>query len=148
MNITLTRACYTPLGTVGTITIEDADFACYSIERPWLANIPSESCIPVGEYTAKLGTFYRNTPDPGDDYPAWEVLDVPGRTLIKVHRGNTMLDVKGCIAVGNGLELLNGLWFVKNSRTAYSRWMEATSDSSLAALKIVNAHVPGSLGGR
>lgn len=141
MNLLLERFCYTPLGTVGRMTVDDGVFKCYTIERPWLENALFISCIPTGEYTVKLGVFYKR------GYPAWEIMDVPGRTDIKIHRANTMLELEGCIALGTGITLMSDMWAVSDSRKAYSAFMEVTTEehSTIAALQIVNTFNQGEL---
>jgi hypothetical protein len=103
MILRLTRRAYLPMGTFGQLRISWAGYDCWTVERPWQNNEPYVSCIPIGRYDLKLGTFYRGTQDTADDYAAYQVLDVPGRTYIKIHIANVMDDVQGCIGVGKGL---------------------------------------------
>jgi len=95
MNIRLVRFCYAPSATMGRLYLPDGRRYVYTIERPWLNNKVSESCIPEGYYRCERhnGTKYKNT---------WQVK-VPGRTAICFHAGNTAKDVTGCIAPGMGL---------------------------------------------
>ena len=51
-------------------------------------------CIPIGVYQVKL------TLSPHFGYVTPELLDVPGRTAIRIHRGNKPLDSLGCTLVG------------------------------------------------
>lgn len=137
MNIVLTRFAYSHMGVFGKLFVpgkeEDFEaFECFTVERPWLGNKPFESCIPIGEYSIVLGRFNRG------GYPAYEVTDVPGRSLIKIHRGNTMNDLLGCIAPGLALGCINGVWAVTNSREAFSSFMEAMDGKRVASLKITN----------
>ena len=128
MVVALERFAYTPMGTFGTLTVDG--FSCYTVERPWEYNEPFESCIPEGEYTLKRSEYHRG------GYPTYEVMDVPGRTLIKVHVANTMLDVYGCIGVGRALGYLNGMWAVKQSQMTFDRWMETMDEVPEATLII------------
>jgi hypothetical protein len=137
MNVLLRRFVCSPLGTVGKLYVGGLE--CYTIENPWLNNILCESCIPIGEYTMKLGMYNRG------GYPAWELLEVPGRSLIKIHRGNTMKDLLGCIAPGQGLAIMNDLLAVTNSRRAYEEFMEATEGHTIAAIKVVNTFTAGEM---
>lgn len=118
--VLLERFAYTPHGTFGKLILPN--FECYTVERPWLDNTPRESCIPEGEYPLQLGRYNRG------DYPAYEVLDVPNRSLIKIHIGNTIDDVIGCIAPGQGLGFLDGKWAVTSSRNAFTEFMAAMDD--------------------
>ena len=116
IDLVLTRFCYSDMGTFGRITVADATLI--TVERPWLDNKPNVSCIPEGEYECRPRFYYRG------GYDAVEVLNVPGRSHILFHVGNTMLDVQGCIAVTSRLGVLGGLWAGLDSKTAFSAFME------------------------
>jgi len=132
----LTRYGYTPTGTFGELEVDGKTWA--TVERPWADNKRNISCIPVGTYTIKLGTFYRNTPDPSDDYPVYEVIDVPGRSLIKIHIANTMWDVKGCIGLGKSFGFVKKSWAVIKSKDAYTEFMKAMEGEEKALLIVSN----------
>ena len=119
MTIKLARFAYTPLATLGKLYIEGTDFECFTVERPWLDNKTSVSCIPEGEYQIKLGQYNRG------GYPAYEVLNVPGRTHIKIHVGNTSNDVIGCIALGASCGIIDSKLGVISSRTTFASFMSA-----------------------
>ena len=106
-----------PLGhDYGSFTrgYRDKVFECETVERPWANNAPNISCIPEGTYELKQRLYYRG------NYPTLELQDVPGRSLILIHKGNTMLDVEGCIAVGKGRGVLGDKWAVLESRNAFT----------------------------
>ena len=134
--VTLTRFAYTPYGTFGNISVGAATWL--TVERPWKGNQAFLSCIPIGEYELRLTMFRRNTSDVSDDYAAYQVMDVPDRTYIKLHIANTMLDVKGCIGIGTSLGYINGFWAVSSSRVAYKQYMLAMGDDEKARLVIEN----------
>ena len=134
MNVTLERFAYAPVGTFGLLTLPE--FRCFTVERPWLGNEVRVSCIPEGEYEMRLGRFNRG------GYPAYELLDVPGRTLIKIHRGNTMNDLLGCIAPGRELGFVDNLWAVTNSTKAYGDFMEAMGGTKAGRLHITHKELP------
>lgn len=115
--VKLERFAYTPHGVFGRIIIPE--FECFTVERPWLDNKPRQSCIPEGVYDLKLGVYNRG------GYPAYEVMDVPGRSLIKIHVGNTIDDVVGCIAPGKALGFLERKWAVSSSKKAFGEFMAA-----------------------
>lgn len=130
--IVLQRFCYHPNATLGVIKLHDKTF--YSVERPWLDNQVSVSCIPTGEY--ELG--WRESPRFGQ---TWHVQDVPDRTYILIHVANFSKDVEGCI--GLGMDLMGDTVAVSNSRAAVKKFEEMTigaswtlkvEDSPLAAL--------------
>ena len=60
-----------------------------SLERPWLNNQTSISCIPVGHYKFKRDTHGR--------FQWFEVLGVDGRTNIEMHLGTKPSHSEGCI---------------------------------------------------
>ena len=115
--IHLKRFCESKMGVFGKLHV--VDFSCYTVERPWLNNEPYNSCIPTGVYDVKLGMYNRG------GYPAFEIMDVPNRTHIKIHKGNTMNNVVGCIALGNDIGCILDKWAVLNSDKTYSRFMDA-----------------------
>jgi len=122
MKIELKRFAYTPFGVFGTLYL--SEFQCYTVERPWLGNEQKVSCIPEGLYKTRLGYFNRG------GYDCYEILDVPDRSLIKIHIGNTMDDVLGCIALGLDLGCIGGKWAVLRSKLAYDNFMRSLSYST------------------
>lgn len=126
--IRLERFAYTPYGVFGKIIIPE--FECFTVERPWLDNKPRQSCIPEGVYDLELGFFNRG------GYPAYELKDVPGRSLIKIHIGNTMDDIVGCIAPGKSLGYLEKKWAVGSSKKAFNEFMQAMKDVESTKINI------------
>jgi hypothetical protein len=124
-----------PMGTFGTLHVGDQSW--FTVERPWLYNKPSVSCIPAGRYPLTLGFFYSGDGVGGKpDYPAYELQGVPGRTLIKIHRANRASQVEGCIAVGKLLGSEAGQWAVLQSAIAYAEWMQAAAEAKVDALVV------------
>lgn len=116
--LVLERYTYGSSGTIGFLEIEEGEFACYTIERPWLGNRPDVSCIPEGVYPVILSRYNRG------DYDCYEVLSVPRRTLIKFHIANTMDDLMGCIGPGLDVGRINGLPAVTDSSRAFGNFMD------------------------
>lgn len=115
--IVVQRFAYTPVGTFGRIFVPS--FQAYTVERPWLDNKPFVSCIPEGDYQFVLGKFTKG------NYAAYEILDVPGRTLIKIHIANVADDVNGCVGIGRGLGFMDDRWAVTHSKETYWDMMGA-----------------------
>ena len=90
--------------------LKDGDtILAYTIERPWLNNQHDISCIPPGTYL-----FYSfQSPHNGD---CWRTDQVPNRTAIEIHAGNTVSDVDGCIIVGDMAKDMVGYKEVFNSQ--------------------------------
>lgn len=65
-----------------------------SLELPWKDNAKGISCIPKGTY--KVITTFSNR----FQKDMWQLLDVPGRTGIRIHSANYSRQLEGCIALG------------------------------------------------
>ncbi|AZL82812.1 hypothetical protein [Apis mellifera associated microvirus 8] len=92
LNVTILRAAATPTGIYGILLIGSVPI-CLTLERPWLDNVRSYSCIPPGVYKCSKTntTRYKNV------FILW---DVPDRSGILIHAGNSIADTRGCILVG------------------------------------------------
>lgn len=106
-------------GTVGVIMV-DGRVICYTLELPWKDNTRNLSCIPDGEYNISLEYSNKYGLD------LWELKDVPGRSEIKIHPGNYLRDILGCVLVGSGIGYDGeGNRAVLNSRKAFKKFMAA-----------------------
>jgi len=65
-----------------------------TLELSWKNNARNISCIPVGKYIC----LEHESPNFGWTYL---VTNVPGRSDILFHAGNTAADTRGCILVGS-----------------------------------------------
>ena len=79
-------------GTFGVMIYENVPFLL-TLERPWKNNAKGVSSIPLGTYTVKRTV----TPLHGNTF---EITNVPDRTAILIHTGNTEKDIEGCVEVG------------------------------------------------
>jgi hypothetical protein len=79
-------------GAFGVLSI-DGKPICVTLEEKWRDNAKGNSCIPAGTYTALKysGTKYKDV---------WIVENVPNRSAILFHWGNTNDNTAGCILVG------------------------------------------------
>jgi hypothetical protein len=71
----------------------------HTIELPWRGNVPGGidtggSCVPEGTYPLVADPYLAG------GYESVKLNQVPDRTQIQVHIGNTAADVEGCIVVG------------------------------------------------
>ena len=123
MKMTLVRVARGPEATLGVLSIEDRP-RMVTLERPWLDNAKEISCIPAGDYKVK--------PVQSPRFGAtWEVLNVPNRSNILFHKGNTADDSKGCILVGLQYGTETGSPVIAQSGTAFSvlhRFLEGHSE--------------------
>ena len=94
-------------------------------------------CIPKGRYPLKLGMYYGGDgPGGKTDYPSYEVMSVPGRTLIKIHAANKASELLGCIAPGLSMDIFGGEIGVTSSRKALEEFMAALNGAMDAELII------------
>lgn len=117
MQLLLKRIAYQAGGTNGVLQLSGSmQPLCYSIELPWLNNIPRRSCIPPGTY--RLLKRY-------SEKFHWHlhVSDVPGRSLILLHPANyAQVELLGCIAP---VSVLSGPGIGLQSKAACALVMEA-----------------------
>lgn len=84
---------YDPECVDGELFDDQGKHICFTLELPENMNKQGDSCIPEGTYkfakmfSQHLGWVYR-------------LQNVPDRSLIDIHTGNTVLDIRGCILVG------------------------------------------------
>jgi hypothetical protein len=122
--IELVRYAHTAQGVLGRLN------EWYSLENRWLDNRRQVSCIPVGEYELRPARFNRG------GYATWEVVDVPGRSNILFHIGNTDKDTHGCILPGMAVGVLSGRLAVLRSREAFGQFMDRLKDQKTARLVV------------
>ncbi len=88
-----------------------------TLELPGNQNAVSLSSIPAKQYLCKRII----SPTFGETF---EVTDVPGRSHILFHKGNTKADTKGCILVGQSFGLVKGHRAITGSSKAFSQLMQ------------------------
>ena len=113
MNVYLYRHTSIVDGTFGLLVADNKSIAV-TCEDPWLDNKPFESCIPAGSYTA----FNHGSLKFGN---VWKLANVPNRTDILIHQGNTKKDTTGCILVGSRYGTLLGRRAILDSKKALMR---------------------------
>ncbi len=120
------------MGTFGRLYVYRSPvvWTCLTVERPWLKNAPSVSCIPDGLYDLRLSYFNKGK------YPSYQVRDVPDRTHILIHVGNTSEDVAGCIALGKNEGFVSMRWAVTESQKTFDQFMDVMNGVEEATLSI------------
>lgn len=113
VNLLLQRRANGLTAALGSIWIDGVPF-CDSLEDlvREVPGIPVErwkiagaTAIPAGKYEVRLTVSDRAmrgllwTPRPDFELP--ELLEVPGFAGVRLHAGNTAVNVEGCIAVGS-----------------------------------------------
>ena len=116
INLLIIRNTFTEVSTIGKLYL-NGEWLCDTLENPYLDNQRNISCIPAGEYPARLRVARESATK---DYLHLLVMDVPNRDLILFHIGNTAKDTRGCVLVGIGTEQD----LVKNSRLAMELLMK------------------------
>ena len=115
----LIRVEQTEEATIGVLKA-DGVVVCWTLEEPWRNNKQDVSCIPEGEYELE----YEYSPSKGR--ALWTIKDVPNRSYVRIHKGNTVKDTEGCPLTGTKPGYLNRKRAVINSRAAFNKLMEAT----------------------
>ena len=116
INLLIIRDTFTKESTIGELFL-NGERMCDTLELPWKDNQRRISCIPEGEYKARLRLARESATR---DYLHLLVQDVPNRYWILFHRGNSSKDTRGCILVGLGSQQD----FVQNSTLAMDLLMK------------------------
>ena len=113
--VTLERRSAEFGGTWGLLSFPQAQITLHTMERLWVDNKSSISCIPTGRY------LVRATISPRFGRRMYLLLDVPNRAGIRIHPANYPMQLNGCIALGTAVARnLEGKMLL-NSRVAVAR---------------------------
>ncbi len=102
-------------GTFGVLKINKEVFCC-TLEPENRLNERDESCIPALQYLCKR----HHSPRFGETF---QVLDVPGRSSILFHAGNSDENTHGCILLGQYFGKLKSDRAVLNSGATFKAFM-------------------------
>ena len=117
-------------GTLGALVVNGAAF-CATLELPDRANQANVRRIPADLYTCRRIVSPRF-------HETFEVTDVPGRSHILFHKGNTDDDTHGCILLGQYWGILgNAQRAVLNSGATFARFMAAVGPVNQFQLEIL-----------
>lgn len=105
--LTLNRIYEGVEATLGNLSAPG--FLCLTLELPWRDNYQYVSCVPPGYYEV----FHRSKAHPGRFKDCYELMGVPFRRYILIHKGNRPSEASGCILLGislgkDGSESLEG----------------------------------------
>jgi hypothetical protein len=102
--ITLTRTAFNQGDTIGRMHIDGVLTTLWTLELPYGNGLPG-SCIPDGSYPVVLAPSpkFQASADPwvrryADRMP--HILQIPNRTDILIHWGNSVDNTNGCVLVG------------------------------------------------
>jgi Family of unknown function (DUF5675) len=113
--VKIKRNQHLPNATLGTLTISDVKTnTIYTLENPE-RKTDKDNRIPAGTYNCKpySGTKYKDV---------YIVENVPNRSAILLHWGNTEKDTLGCILLGNKMGSLEGEPAILGSKICYARF--------------------------
>ena len=127
----LIRVSRTAEATYGVLLWSGVPFAV-TLEDAWRDNAREVSCIPAGTYACKRV----DSPRFGDTF---EITDVPGRSHILFHRGNTEADTKGCVLVGESFNPVAGRPGITASNEGFSEFLRLTQDTLEFQFEITEA---------
>lgn len=103
-------------GTIGILLL-NKKIQCFILENKNLANKPCVSCVPIGIYNCKRVQSPRFN-------ETFEVTNVPNRTHILFHVGNTEKDTFGCLLPGDRVGYLKNKRAVLDSGKSFVNLME------------------------
>lgn len=137
--MTLMRVAYTPSGVFGVLKFKGWPFAV-TLEDRWKNNEVGVSCIPSGTYLAtrcnrSIEYNKQNSPKFGDTFV---IEDVPGRSHILFHKGNTSKDTSGCILIGEQFGIIGGQRAILSSKAGFDEFMRITKNRDSFILTIEN----------
>ena len=115
---TITRWGFPSELTLGESRIGDK--IIYWAENPWKDNARSISCIPPGRYKV-----IPREPSEKFPYKHLHVLDVPHRSYILVHKGNSDEHTEGCLLPGEDYGGLGDLGHGVLRSTEAFNWLMA-----------------------
>jgi hypothetical protein len=144
----LIRVAYLAQCTLGWLTAGNLKLA--TIERPWILNpegpggMPRQSCVPDGDYrviphtSQRFPDTYALVSEESAVYyqPADKPVQHYGRVAILIHAGNRVRDVIGCIAVGMSHSIVQGEFWVLDSRIALANLRDELGRDRHHALEI------------
>jgi len=113
--VVIQRAWSDHRATLGMLTVIGEDHVpIFTLENP-LRETFVDSCIPDGEYECVpySGTHHKDV---------YLIKNVPERTDILFHAGNTEADTKGCILLGMTLSSANGIPRLDGSKIALEKF--------------------------
>lgn len=122
MEFTIKRVSAEPQAAVFGVLLDNKNLPfAVTLERDWLENKKTLSCIPAGRYLCKRV----QSPKFGNTF---EITNVPNRSKILFHWGNIEANSEGCVLVAENY----GVWkdgqiSVENSKVGFNEFMKKLS---------------------
>ena len=115
-------------GTFGVLRLQKRAF-CVTLEPPDRENQQRVSSIPAQQYICQRYSSQK--------YPdTWQITNVPGRSKVLFHAGNTVEATLGCILLAQYFGKLKGDRAVLNSGNTFKAFMHATNGAKRLHLTI------------
>ena len=130
ITLTLLRVGQSDRGTFGVLRKGAVPFAL-TMELPWTDNTPNQSCIPTGRYICRR----IRSPKFGETF---EVTQVPNRSHILFHKGNTLEDTEGCILVAEEFSGTHEKPMVVSSERGFGEFLLLLNGQNAFNLDIVS----------
>lgn len=128
MKLRLVRVGEFENATYGVMSIDDRPLFV-TLEDAWRDNEKMVSCIPKGTYKIRR----HQSPKFGE---CFMVLDVPNRSHILIHAGNSHKDTHGCILLGQNFQTEGPEARILASRPAVAKFMDILKHVNEAMLEV------------
>jgi hypothetical protein len=128
VNVNLIRIESTEEHTAGVLII-DNNIICSTLELPYRNNEQGISCIPYGNYVCELKNSYKFG-------LVYQIMNVPNRSDILFHVGNSVNDISGCVLLGRYLGFLKNKRYLFESKLAFNYFMSFVKDHLFFNLNI------------
>lgn len=119
--LNLIRIANIESGIFGVLKDDGVPF-CVTIEN-------NDYTFPDGEYLC----IRVKSPKFGDTF---EIIGIPGRTVILFHWGNWENDSTGCVILGENYAILSNKEAIGSSKIAFREFLERTKDVNEFKLKV------------
>lgn len=123
-------------GTFGKLRINKKLF-CDTLEPKKYWNEESVSAIPAGQYTCERNATQLNSVLRLGITETFQIMNVPFRTYVKFHPGNTDDDTEACVLLGQYIEKLRGDRAILNSGNTFKAFMKLLEDFKKFHLTII-----------
>ena len=122
-NLFLIRDTFSDKSIIGKLYL-NGEFIAHTLELPWKNNQKGISCVPKGVYNCRVRYAEESA---SRDYTHLIVEDVPDRTYILFHRGNSAKDSRGCILTG----MMRGDDVIYQSTNAHNLLIKTILDNKM-----------------
>lgn len=118
-----------PLGTIGSFFL-NGSHVCYSLERPWLDNLPFNSCFPAGVYNLGVPYSYKGG-------IRIDISGIPERDHCQIHTANFITELEGCISPGTTFGVINNKFAILSPVTAMHTLANFIQANSIGKITIL-----------